>query len=449
MDIRIPNLGEGSDSGSVVSIFVKEGDTVAKDQTLIELENEKAVAPIPSTQAGVVTKIYVTVGQKVSVGTPIVALNESGTQPGKSAGLAGNSPAAAVSSTPAAAAQPGQAPMPARSAEPGASAQAQASDGDYRYSSPSGMPPPASPTIRKIAQDLGIDLTRVRGTESGGRISMGDLKAYIQHLQSRAGAGPAAAAPASAKPAPPREKIDFAKWGPVQRKPVSSLRQKIGQKMTESWTTIPHVTQFDEADITALMALRKKHAPAYDKKGATLTLTPLIMKACVAALKKLPAFNSSLDEDAHELVLKEYYHLGVAVDTEQGLIVPVLRDADKKNVLAIAKELGELAERTRQRKVSIDDLKGGTFTISNLGSIGGTHFTPIVNAPEAAILGVGRGVLKPVVVRSGDKSAVEPRTMLPLCLSYDHRIVDGADGARFIREVVTQLENFKEEEVKI
>jgi pyruvate dehydrogenase E2 component (dihydrolipoamide acetyltransferase) len=243
-------------------------------------------------------------------------------------------------------------------------------------------------------------------------------------------AGGAEDSPVAARRAP--ESIDFSKWGPVEAKPLTPLRQKIAEKMTESWTTIPHVTQFDEADITALMALRKKYAPAYEKKGATLTLTSFILKAVVTALKKFPTVNSSLDEALQKLVEKKYYHIGVAVDTEQGLIVPVLRDVDKKTLLQVSKELGELAEKTRQRKVSLDELKGGTFTVSNLGGIGGSHFTPIVNKPEVAILGVGRGAGK-----------------LPLSLSYDHRVIDGAVGARFIRAVAEALENFKEDEVKI
>ncbi len=431
MDIRIPHLGEGADSGSVVSVFVKVGDKVAKDQTLIELENEKAVAPIPSTHAGVVKKIYVNVGDKVTVGQAIVALDESGAPV--------SAVPSAVSSGPSAPAAPASSPAPA----------APRLASDYTYESKSGFPPPASPTVRKIAADLGIDLGRVRGSESGGRITLADLKAYVQNLQAmaaRGSAGPAQAGDVPAAPRPAAEKIDFSKWGPVTRQPMSSLRQKIGRKMSESWTSVPHVTQFDEADITALMALRKKVAPAYEKKGGLLTITPFLMKAAAAALKKYPTFNASLDEAAGELILKSYFHIGIAVDTEAGLIVPVIRDVDKKSLLDLAKELGAAAEKTRQRKVSIDDLKGGSFTISNLGSIGGTFFTPIVNVPEVAILGVGRGALKPVVTAA---KTVEPRLMLPLGLSYDHRAVDGADGARFVREVVQTLENFPEKDVLI
>ena len=279
---------------------------------------------------------------------------------------------------------------------------------------------------------------------------MPDLKNYIQYLQSlasqpRSGAYSPKASAAGVAAASP----DFSKVGPVHKKAVSSLRQKIGQKMLESWTTIPHVTQFEEADITSLMALRKKYAPLYENKGGRLTLTSFVIKAAVIALKKYPVFNASLDEGTQEVVYKDYYHLGVAVDTEAGLIVPVLKDADKKDLLQISKELESLAEKTRTRKVSLDDLKGGSFTISNLGGIGGTFFTPIINKPELAILGVGKGVLKPVVIKEKTKQSVDARLLLPLGLSYDHRVIDGADGARFIRALAEALENFNEKDVKL
>ena len=276
---------------------------------------------------------------------------------------------------------------------------------------------------------------------------MGDLRAYIQKLQSaavRAKSAPAASAPgAPAKPA--AEQIDFSKWGPVTKKSVTPLRQVIARRMWESWNAIPHVTQFDDADFTKLNELSKKFAAAYEAKGAKLTLTPLVLKAVAEMLKKHPIFNSSLDEVANEIVLKEYIHVGIAVDTEAGLIVPVIRDVDKKSVLDLAKELEVLAQKARDRKVSGDELKGGTFTISNQGAIGGAHFTPIVNKPEVAILGLGRGVMKPVV-RDGK---VEVRMMTPLGLSYDHRVIDGGAAARFIVDLVAALQDFKEEAVKL
>lgn len=438
MDIRVPNLGEGAESGSVVNIYVKVGDKVAKDQTLIELENEKAVAPIPSTQGGVVTKIYVKTGDKISVGTPIVQIEE---------GMQAAAPA--VSSAPV----PVSAPAPSPVASHAPQVISHAAPGDYQYQSKSGFPPAASPSVRKIAQDLGLDLTRIQGSEAGGRIGVADLKNYIAWLQSAAsGARSTGSVPVSeARPTVVADSIDFSKWGSVTKKPLTSLRQKISQKMSESWTTIPHVTQFEEVDITTLTELRKKFAPVYEKKGAKLTLTSFLIQGVARALAKYPGFRSSLDENAKELVIKDYFHIGIAVDTEQGLIVPVLKNADKKNLFEISKDLEVLAEKTRQRKVAPDDLKGGVFTISNLGGIGGTFFTPIINKPEVAILGVGRGVLKPVIIagKGKVKAKTEARLMLPVGLSYDHRVIDGADGARFIREIAVTLENFKAEDVKL
>jgi pyruvate dehydrogenase E2 component (dihydrolipoamide acetyltransferase) len=272
---------------------------------------------------------------------------------------------------------------------------------------------------------------------------MADLRAYIQRLQKLASQqkGPAAAAPA--KPAAPQ--IDFSKWGRVTKKKLSPLREVIARRMWENWNAVPHVTQFDEVDITGLLALRKKYVAAYEKKGARLTVTSFVLKAVVDMLKKHPIFNCSLDEVAQEIVFKEYYHLGIAVDTEAGLIVPVIRDADKKNLVELSKALEELAAKARDRKVTAEEMKGGTFTISNQGGIGGGHFTPIVNKPEVAILGLGRAAAKPVA-REGK---VEIRTLMPLGLSYDHRVIDGGAAARFVTDLVRALEDFPEGEVKI
>lgn len=403
MEIRLPQLGETAEAGVVVSVLVKAGDTIRKDQTLIELENEKAVAPIPSPEAGTVSAVHVKAGDKVSVGQKLVTLE-------------------GISAAPTAEAAP-KIPQAAPRSKPAAD--------NYVYPSPSGLPPAASPTVRKTASELGIDLTRVRGTESGGRIGMGDLRAYVQR-------------PLQEARAPVLPSVDFSQWGSVTKKPVTSLRKALSRQMSVSWSTVPRVTQFDEADITDLMKLKKKYDTAYEKKGAKLTLTSFVLVVVVELLKQNPVFNCSLDEAAGELVFKNYYHIGIAVDTEQGLIVPVLRDADKKSMLQLSQELQDLAERTRSRKVSLEELKGGTFSISNQGSIGGSHFTPIVNVPEVAILGIGKGVLKPMV--KGEK--IEPRLILPLSLSYDHRIVDGGQAARFIRDLSAAFEGFAEAKVK-
>ncbi len=424
MDIKLPRLGEGAESGTVVSVLVKAGDQVKEGQTILELENEKAVAPIPASASGRVAKLYVKEGDKLSVGQSILALESAAAPETKPAP---DAPKAEARSAPAAA----SVSQPRRPA-------AEVPSVEVIGEPVANEAVAASPTVRKLAHDLGVDLTRVRGSQHGGRIVVEDLRAYVQQLQQRA----FEQAP-SAKPV--AERIDFSKWGPVSRKPLSSLRKIIAQRMHESWASVPRVTQFDEADITGILALRKKYAAEYEKKGGNLTLTPFLMKAVVDALKKYPIFNSSLDEAAGEIVFKDYYHIGIAVDTEQGLIVPVIRDVDKKSLLQLSRELAEMAEKARQRKVSGDDLKGGTFTISNQGGIGGSFFTPIVNQPEVAILGVGRATLKPVV-RDGK---IEPRMLLPLGLSYDHRVIDGGNAARFIVEIVRALQEFKEADLKI
>ncbi|MGZ4963876.1 MAG: 2-oxo acid dehydrogenase subunit E2 [Limisphaerales bacterium] len=431
MDVKLPNLGEGADSGTVVNIYVKEGDQIAKGQSIIELETGKAVAPVPSSAAGKVTKVLVAVGDKISVGAPLISIGDAAGAPAATAAKPATpaktaSVRAAVA--PAAAAPQGDEPM-----------ELEADEADE------GAPPPAaSPTIRRIARELAIDLRRIRGSESGGRIVMADVRAYIQRLQ-RVAAQPRAAAGAAAAPVKRIESIDFSKWGPILKKPMTPLRKVISQRLTESWNAVPRVTQFDEADLTVVTDLRKKYAEAYDKKGAKLTLTSFAIKVVVDALKKHPIFNTSLDEAAGDIIYKEYVHVGVAVDTDQGLIVPVIRDADTKDMVRLSKELNDLATKTRERKIGIEELQGGSFTISNQGGIGGAHFTPIINKPEVAILGIGRGSLK-AVVREGK---IEPRLMLPLTLAYDHRVIDGGSAVRFMLEIVQGFEKFSEAAVKI
>lgn len=419
MDVTLPKLAEGADSGAVVHILVAEGDEVEVDQTLLELENEKAVAPIPSTGAGRVARIHVEVGQVVSVGQVLVTIDAAG---------AGEPQASAP-------------PPPEPAAADGAGAPAPREPHIHR--SESGAPPPASPTVRKIARELGIDLHRVKGSQRGGRIVMADVRGYVQGLQELA-REPSTAAVGAPAPVSPTLPPDMDKWGPGRREKMSPLRRTIAQRMTESWTTIPHVTQFDDADITDLMEIRKRYGAAYEKSGARLTLTSFAIRAVVSALDKYPAFKTGIDYRALEIVTRDYVHVGVAVDTEAGLIAPVIRDVDRKSLLDLSRELDELAERTRQRKLTADEMQGAAFTISNLGSIGGSYFTPIVNGPQVAVLGMGRGVHRPLV---RDRKVV-PRLVLPLALSYDHRVIDGADGARFLREIVRCLEDFPEADVR-
>jgi len=431
MDLKLPKLGEGSDSGVVVSVFVNEGDTITKDQTILELENEKAVAAVPATAGGVVAKIHVKAGDKISIGQRLLTLS----------GATGAAPAPAA---PAAAKPAPKAAAPKRSEpEPEAEEVAEVTEEE---STDVVAAPVASPSLRRWTRELGINLSKIRGSGLGGRIEISDVKNYIARLQAaalKAKAAPAASATAPAKPV--AEQIDFSKWGPILKKPITPLRNVIARRMLENWNAIPHVTQFDDADFSKLNELRKKYAAAYEAKGSKLTLTPLVLKAVAATLKKHPIFNSSLDEVANEIILKEYIHLGIAVDTDAGLIVPVIRDVDKKSVLELAKELEVLAQKARDRKVSGDDLKGGTFTISNQGAIGGAHFTPIVNKPEVAILGLGRGAMKPVV-RDGK---IEARMMTPIGLSYDHRVIDGGSAARFTVDLLAALQDFSEDVVKL
>ena len=432
MDLKLPKLGEGADSGIVVNIMVKEGDTIAKDQTVLELENEKAVASIPSTTAGVVTRIYIKSGDRITVGQRILSMESAG------------APAAAPAAAPKPAAKkaaPQAAPAP--EAEPEEAVDV--SDSEEVEEAAENKNVAASPSIRKIARELGINLGKIRGSESGGRIVIGDVRAYVQRLMKAAARPATGAATASAPAKPVAESIDFSQWGPILKKPVSSLRKVIARRMSESWNTVARVTQFDDLDFTRVNELRQKFAPEYQKKGVKLTLTPFILKAVAETLKKHLIFNSSLDEAAGEVILKEYIHLGIAVDTEQGLMVPVLRDVDKKSMLVLSGELEALAAKARDRKISADEMKGGTFTISNQGAIGGAHFTPIVNLPEVAILGLGRGAMKPVV-RDGK---IEARLLTPIALSYDHRVVDGGSAARFTVDLVKAFEQFSEELVNL
>jgi pyruvate dehydrogenase E2 component (dihydrolipoamide acetyltransferase) len=420
MDIKLPSLGEGADSGVVVSVLVKPGDQIQKDQPILELETEKAVGTIPAPTAGKVQAIRVNVGDKISAGQVIVTLADARAA---SAVPAESKPAAPREGSPVAV---GPARLSAPRPAPAAA------------KSIPGIPAAASPTVRKMAMQLGLDLSRVHGSEHGGRITIEDLRAYIGQLQAQA-------APAGEVKKSAAERIDFAQWGPVTKKPLTALRKTIARRMSGSWAAVPRVTQFDEADITALNELRKKFAAAYEAKGARLTLTGFALKAVATTLKKHPMFNSSLDEAAEEIVIKEYFHIGIAVDTEHGLMVPVIRDVDKKSLLELSKELEDLAGKTRDRKLAAEQMKGGSFTISNQGGIGGGAFTPIVNRPEVAILGLGRGALKPAVVAG----KIEPRLLMPVALSYDHRVIDGGNAARFIVDLVAAFQDFKEADVRI
>ena len=428
MDVKLPNLGEGADSGTVVGILVKPGAQIKKGQSIIELETGKAVAPIPSPAAGTVANIRVKEGDKISVGAVILSLDEA---PGATTTATAAAPTAVVEKkSPKTAARPVQ-------PEPEIQGEVEASEDEIVNENPV-----ASPSIRRTARELGLDLRKIQGSESGGRVVWEDVRNYIARLQRLASQK---VSKPGATVAAPVEKVDFSQWGSIYKRPVSPLRKVIAQRMSESRQFIPEVTQFDEADVTVLNDLRKKYAPDYDAKGARLTLTSFVLKAVAATLKKHPVFNSSLDELANEIVFKEYTHLGLAVDTEAGLLVPVIRDADKKDLVQLSKDIADVAAKARDRKLGLEDMRGGTFTISNQGGIGGAHFTPIINRPEVAILGLGRSVLKPVV-REGK---IEARLMMPIAVAYDHRVIDGGAAARFTVDLVNAFQSFAEQDVKI
>lgn len=428
MDVQLPKIGEGGE-GAVVSILVKPGDVISAGQTILELESEKAVAPVPSPVGGTVGEIKVKEGQKIGPGTVILTLAGS-----QASAPAGGAPAAGASK-PAAARKP--APVLVDDDDE-VDAEADVEDGS------SGPEPAASPYVRKVARDLGLKLSRVRGSGPGGRVSIDDLGRYIARLEKRvARAGRYAEEPKGLVFEPVN--VDFAQFGPVTSEPLSQLRKVIASRMVENKVSLPHVTQFDEVDMSRIEALRAAHKASYEKVGVKLTPTPFIIKALVSALQRHPRFNSSLNEVAETLVLKHYYHVGIAVDTDAGLLVPVLRNADKKSLLELARELAAIAEKARDRKLGADDMKGGTFTISNQGAIGGGHFTPIINKPEAAILGLGKTSQKAVVTTKG----IEARPMMPITVSYDHRIIDGGSAARFTVDLVKALQDFPEADVKI
>ena len=427
MDVKLPNLGEGADSGTVVGILVKPGTQIKKGQNIIELETGKAVAPIPSPAAGTVTNVRVKEGDKIAVGAVILSLDE------------GAATTTATAAPPTGEKKPSKAPTKKVEAEPEPEEEGEPETAEAEVVNEN---PVAPPSVRKVAHELGIDLRKVRGSASGGRILWEDLRSYIARLErlaARPAGKPGASAPA------PSEHADFSQWGSIYKRPLTPLRKVIAQRMVESRQMVPEVTQFDEADVTALTDLRKKFAPAYEAKGARLTLTSFVLKIVAYTLKKHPIFNSSLDEAANEIVFKEYFHIGLAVDTEAGLLVPVIRDCDKKDLVQLSKDIADVAARARDRKLGLEEMRGGTFTVSNQGGIGGGHFTPIINRPEAAILGLGRSVLKPIV-RDGK---IEPRLMMPITVAYDHRLIDGAAAARFIVDLVNALQSFGEADVKI
>ena len=408
-EFKLPDLGEGVEAGDVVSVLVAEGDTVEIDQSVVELETDKALVEVPSSVAGTITEIHVNAGDRVPVGSLLISVEE------------GEKSAPVEPEAEAPSPAPKEEPEPTtRAPEPTPSAPrppAPASNGD---------PIPAAPSTRRLARELGVDLTQVAGSGPGGRITQDDIKAAVRDRQTGGTA-----------PTTPVELPDFSRWGNIERQPLSKVRQIIAKNMSQAWQQVAHVTQFDRADVTDLEAFRQRNKEKAEALGAKLTPTVLALKAIITALKTFPQFNASLDAGTNEIILKHYYNLGIAVDTERGLLVPVIKDVDRKDILELALELGDISQRARASKIGLDELQGGTFTVTNLGSLGVGEFTPIVNHPEVAILGFGRA-REEATVREG---RIEPRLIMPLALSYDHRVIDGADGARFMRKIVDALEN--------
>ena len=427
-EFRLPDLGEGIEAGDVVRVLVAEGDTIRGEQPVVELETDKAVVEVPCPLAGKVVKVHVRQGEKVKVGAVLVSVDLE---------VADQDVAAPVATISTQAAETAAGPAePAKAGVIAAGAPVEPARVEPAASLALDQPVPASPATRRLARELGADLQQLAAANPGVRLTPEHVKAFVRtNLE----AGPQAASLSAASPpgmiqAPPLP--DFAQWGPIERMPLSALQQRTAANLALAWTLAPQVTQFETAEITALEGLRRRYRDSGDRV-VKLTVTAFVLKAVATALQDYPQFNASLDQARNELVLKKYYHIGVAVDTPAGLIVPAVRNVDQKRVLTIAAELEALAERTRQRKVALDELRGGTFTVTNLGGIGGTGFTPIINYPEVAVLGLARAHEEPVV-KEGQLST---RLVLPLCLSYDHRVINGADGARFIRKVASLLED--------
>jgi pyruvate dehydrogenase E2 component (dihydrolipoamide acetyltransferase) len=446
-DFNLPSLGEGIEEADVLRVMVKEGDTVSPNQPLVEIETEKATLDVPAEQAGTITKVHVKQGDTVKVGQAIVTIEASGSAA---------SPAPAAASAPAAAeaapaAQPAAAPAaeapaaatPAQAAPAPAAASPQPAAPAAQTSTPlpGDQPVFASPAIRKLAREIGVDLGGVSGTGPGGRITEDDVK-----LASRKRPAPAAPAAASSEGAPAvgaaaefRALPDFSQWGGVTREPLSRLRRTVARNMAQSWTEIPHVHLQHHADITQMEELRQQFKERARAAGGNLTISVMMMKVVAAALRAHPKVNASYDPENHDLILKDYVHIGVAVDTDRGLVVPKVEDVDQKNIIELSVELNEIAERARTNKLTIEEMRGSTFTVTNLGSLGTGYFAPIINWPEVAVLGLGRA--EQTAVWDAKRNEWSPRLVMPMTLGHDHRVLDGADGARFMSWIVEAIRN--------
>jgi len=451
-EFKVPELGENVATGDVTKVLVNVGDTITREQPVLELETDKATIEVPSSVAGVVKEIRVKKGDKVKVGAVVLTVDAPASGNGDRAAAAKTPPpdeARSLDAPPAAAPQsapaPAQAsassrvvPMPVRPFD-----SAQGRQMQEPAPAPAAAPPPparadgraapASPAVRRLAREIGVNINDVEGSGPNGRITQEDVKEQARRILSSVGS---AGVGAGTMARPARQLPDFSKFGEVDRQAWTNIRRVTSEHLSYAWNTIPHVTQFDKADVTELEVLRKRHKEQVSKAGGNLTVTAILVRILATAVRKFPQFNASIDTERGEIVYKKYVNIGVAVDTDRGLLVPIIRNADEKNITQIAVELNQLAEKARDRKLTADDMSGGSITISNLGGIGGTYFTPIVNWPEVAILGVSRGAIEPV----WKDGKFEPVQRLPLSLSYDHRVIDGADAMRFLRWVVEAIE---------
>lgn len=429
VEVKLPELGENIDSADVINVLIKKGDQVEKDQGILEIETDKATIEVPSPIAGNVVEVLIKAGNKAKVGQSLIKVETTADVVGSVEVI------------------PEDAEIEEKTAEDKEKGTQQKDEEKKELrgerenievgEKADNQPPiskgsaPAAPSVRRIAREIGVDINHVPGSGPGGRISMDDVKGYAKKLNEGKVSGGGFTVGIKAETLP-----DFTKFGQVERKEMSKVRSKTAEHLSYAWAVTPHVTQFDKADINELEKVRKELNPKAEKAGGKLTITAILIKVITSALKVFPQFNSSVDMEKREIIYKKYFNIGIAVDTEHGLIVPVIKNTERKNLIEISKEMGELAKKARHRKISLEELQGGSITITNLGGIGGTYFTPIVNSPEVAILGVSRGSYEPVY----NNGEFVPRLMLPLSLSYDHRIIDGADAARFLRWVCEVLE---------
>lgn len=456
IEYKLPDLGEDIETGDVIGVFVSAGDTVAEDQALLEIETDKAAIEIPAPSGGVIKEVHVNEGDTIKVGQLLVTIDDgkgNGKNPQVKEVTKIKTQDEAIEEIAEKEVEEEMDADPEPEPEkPDTANQELDEEVDLETTEDlttgseekevldapdpaSKNPVPASPSVRRLARELGVDINLVEGTGPGRRISEEDVKNFSPTKKPKTKTQKKPPEPPVIEAQDIEGKTDSDKWGGIKRAPMSKVRRLTAERLTEAWTA-PHVTQYDKADITELEKLRKEFGPEVANAGGKLTMTSILLKVIASALKAFPQFNASVDMENGEIIYKKYYNIGIAVDTDRGLLVPVIKDANKKNITKLSVELSELSEKARNKKISVDELQGGTFTITNLGGIGGTYFSPVINAPEVAILGISRSTVEPVYIDGG----FLPRLMLPLSLSYDHRLIDGADAIRFLRWVIEALE---------